>query len=179
MKVLKTIRTSKNTGEKLNVIPNNEISSYQKYDDFLFVDTERVFQKMLGFGGAFTEAAAHTLSKLSDDLRAEVIKMYFDPNEGLAYNLGRVHIHSCDFALGNYTYVEDDDKDLQSFDIKHDRELIMPLIKDSAAQSGKDLLLLASPWSPPAWMKTNHKMNGGGKLLETYRDSWAQYYGCL
>ena len=36
--------------------------------------------------------------------------------------------------------------------------------------------IYASPWSPPAWMKTNGDMLHGGKLKPEYRDAWARYY---
>lgn len=86
---------------------------------------------MIGFGGAFTEAAAYTLSRMSPGKRAEVIHRYFHPVEGLNYSMGRVHIHSCDFALGNYTYVQDHDTELATFDISHDHKWVLPLIKDA------------------------------------------------
>ncbi|WP_058300328.1 glycoside hydrolase family 30 protein [Gorillibacterium timonense] len=142
----------------------------------LELDPSKTYQTMLGFGGAFTEAAAYTLSRVSPENRAAAIRNYFDPVEGLGYTIGRVHIHSCDFALGNYTYVEDNDTELKTFDISHDRELILPLIKDAARVKGGTLQLLASPWSPPAWMKTNGEMNHGGQLKPEYRDAWALYY---
>ncbi|MBO1511531.1 hypothetical protein I7822_07605 [Metabacillus sp. BG109] len=66
----------------------------------------------MGFGGAFTEAAAYTLSQVSPDKRQEVIESNFDQEQGLGYTIGRIHIHSCEFALENYNYVEDNDVDL-------------------------------------------------------------------
>ncbi|WP_342746087.1 glycoside hydrolase family 30 protein [Paenibacillus donghaensis] len=137
---------------------------------------DQAYQSIMGFGGAFTEAAAYTLSRMSEDKRQEVIRRYFDPAEGLGYTLGRVHIHSCDFALGNYTYVEDNDTELTSFDIAHDHKWVLPLIHDAAKVKGSPFTMLASPWSPPAWMKTNGEMNNGGKLRPEYREAWAMYY---
>ncbi|MNB94580.1 Glucuronoxylanase XynC precursor [compost metagenome] len=134
------------------------------------------YQTILGFGGAFTEAAAYTLSRIGEEKRREIISRYFDPVNGLGYTLGRVHIHSCDFALGNYTYVKDNDMELESFDISHDRQWVLPLIKDAMGVKGGAFTLLASPWSPPAWMKTNGEMNNGGKLKPEYRQAWANYY---
>ena len=58
------------------------------------------YQEIKGFGGAFTEAAAVTLNKLSKENQTRILKLYFDPVEGIGYNLGRVHINSCDFSLG-------------------------------------------------------------------------------
>jgi len=94
------------------------------------------------------------------------MKLYFDEAEGIGYNFGRVPIKSCDFSIGNYTYVEENDDTLQSFNIEHDKHSIIPMIKE--AMQYKELRILASPWSPPAYMKTNGEMNHGGKLKENY-----------
>lgn len=140
------------------------------------LDPSKTYQTIIGFGGAFTEAAAYTLSRISPDKRAEVISKYFDPEQGLGYTIGRVHIHSCDFALGNYTYVEDNDTELKTFDISHERKWVLPLIHDAVKIAGQDITMLASPWSPPAWMKTNGEMNNGGQLKPEFREAWALYY---
>ena len=95
MKVLKTVRTAKNNGEKLSIIENPEITDAKKYNPELIVDSSRTYQKITGFGGAFTEAAAVTLSKMSSELRDEALRMYFDSEKGLGYTMGRVHINSC------------------------------------------------------------------------------------
>ncbi|MCD7884350.1 MAG: glucosylceramidase [Lachnospiraceae bacterium] len=89
--------------------------------------------------------------------------------------MGRCTIHSCDFAKGNYTYVEEKDETLETFDIAHDRDQILPMIKRAMAKAGEPMAFLASPWSPPAYMKTNGEMNHGGKLKTEYRALWAQY----
>lgn len=170
------IVTSKGSGQRLAV--QKTPLSYSKPQEAAMVEVDPglTYQTIMGFGGAFTEAAAVTLSKMSADLREEVIEKYYDKNSGLNYNLGRVHIHSCDFALGNYTYVEEGDQELKSFSIDHDRALILPLVKAAMAKRGSDLQILASPWSPPHWMKTNHQMNHGGQLLPDYFSAWAMYY---
>ncbi|WP_028558763.1 glycoside hydrolase family 30 protein [Paenibacillus pinihumi] len=141
----------------------------QIYDDL-------TYQTILGFGGAITEASAVTAYKLSDKNRDEIIKAYFDAEEGIGYNLVRTHINSCDFSTGNYAYVEEEDPTLSNFDISRDKQAIIPYIKQAAAKAGEDFLLYASPWSPPAWMKTNGEMNNGGKLKPEYREAWARYY---
>lgn len=168
--------TSKGSQDRLTCYDDVIIDSINAYDHVIEIDSRRTYQEMMGFGGAFTEAAAYTLSRISPELRAEVIEKYYDKEKGIGYNIGRVHIHSCDFALGNYTYVDDNDVSLASFNIDHDKELILPLIKDATAQSGEPIEILASPWSPPAWMKTNNEMNHGGKLKEEFFDAWASYY---
>ncbi len=144
--------------------------------NLLMLDSNKTYQKVMGFGGAFTEAAAYTLAQISPVNRMNIIKSYFDKETGLGYTLGRTHIHSCDFALENYTYVEEHDIELTSFSIKREEKWVLPLIKDAMEVSGEGLTILSSPWSPPAWMKTNNSMNNGGKLKDEYRELWALYY---
>ncbi|MBI9104718.1 MAG: glycoside hydrolase family 30 protein [Spirochaetales bacterium] len=174
--MIREIVTIKHTDDRLMAKKSKKADPERAYYESAEVDPAREYQTMIGFGGAFTEAAAVTLAKMSPDLRSQVIEKYYDKEKGLGYNLGRVPIHSCDFALGNYTYVENGDSSLKTFNIDHDRELIIPLIKDAIRQSGKNIQILASPWSPPAWMKTNNSMNNGGSLLPAYFSSWANYY---
>lgn len=132
---------------------------------------ERVlFQTHLGFGGAFTEAAAHTFYKLSEKNREAFLRACFDPRDGNGYTLCRTHINSCDFALGNYASVEQEgDTDLKTFSLDRERKEILPMIKSALAATGEKILLFASPWSPPAWMKTTG-------LKKEYRGAWAEYY---
>ncbi|MGZ5008883.1 MAG: glucosylceramidase, partial [Methylobacter sp.] len=120
----------------------------------VFIDTSVKFQEIQGFGGAFTEAAAVTLDKMPSHLRQEILEAYFSPTAGNAYSLCRTHINSCDFSLGNYAYTEvDGDVELKHFSIEHDRQALIPMIRDAMALAGGKLKLFASPWSPPAWMK--------------------------
>ncbi|HTS19794.1 MAG TPA: glycoside hydrolase family 30 protein [Verrucomicrobiae bacterium] len=143
----------------------------------VFVDPSRQFQVLEGFGGAFTESAAVTLQKLSPANRERVLRAYFDRKDGHGYSLCRTHINSCDFSLDNYAYDEvPGDVDLRHFSIDRDRRALLPLIRDAKKIAGDDFRLFASPWSPPAWMKTNGEMNHGGKVKPEYRDAWARYY---
>ena len=133
------------------------------------------YQTMRGFGGAFTESAAHNYVGMSDARKKEMIQAYFGEG-GLRYNLGRLHMGSCDFALGNYAYVEEGDEELKTFSIAHDEKEILPLIKDAQEAYGEKMAFMAAPWSPPAFMKTNGEMNHGGKLKEEYYQAWAAYF---
>jgi glucosylceramidase len=143
----------------------------------VFVDAGHRFQPVLGFGGAFTEAAALTWQRLDGLAREELLRAYFDPVHGHGYTLCRVHMGSCDFALGNYAHAaQDGDFALDGFDIARDRQALLPFIRAAQAVAGAPLQLLASPWSPPAWMKTNGQMNGGGRLRPECRDAWAACY---
>ena len=142
----------------------------------IFVDPTRSFQTFLGIGGAITDASAETFAKLPKEKQQEILDAYYDPVKGIGYTLARTNIHSCDFSSGSYTYVEEGDKDLKTFSISHDKEYRIPLIKQAMKAAGGKLTLFASPWSPPAWMKTNNDMLHGGKLKPEYYSSWANYY---
>ena len=171
IKVIKTIKGQKPMQEVpgFEILDNNE-----RENELVCVFPDIEYQEIRGFGGAFTEAASTTLDKLSPQNREKILRMYFDPEEGIGYNFGRVHINSCDFSLGNYSCVEEGDETLETFNVERDKKSVIPMIKD--AMKYNDIELFASPWSPPAYMKTNGMMNLGGKLKEEYFDLWAQFY---
>ncbi len=141
----------------------------------IIVDPAATFQTIVGIGGALTDASAETFFKLPAERQKEVIRSYYDPVSGIGYTLGRTHIHSCDFSSDSYTYVKPGDQELKSFSIDHDLKFRIPLIKLALA-AYPQMKIFASPWSPPAWMKTNNDMLHGGKLLARYNDIWAGYY---
>lgn len=130
-----------------------------------------------GFGGAFTESAAWVWSLLSAQRQQEVLEACFCPEQGLGYTLGRTHMNSCDFSLGNYSAVETPgDTKLWSFFCEQEPKYLWPFMKAAQQYLGESIPLLLSPWSPPAWMKTNNSMNNGGSLKPEYRDAWAKYF---
>ncbi len=141
----------------------------------VFVNPKVHFQTMLGFGGAITDASSEVFAKLSPEVQEEFLKAYYDV-EGLNYSLARTTIHSADFGSGSYTYIEEGDKELNTFSIEHDRQFRIPLIKRAIQAAGGELLMYASPWSPPAFMKDTNNMLKGGKLLPEYYQPWANYY---
>ena len=142
----------------------------------LFVNPNKTFQTFWGIGGSITDASAEVFAKLPQNKQDEFLKAYYDREEGIGYTLARTPIHSCDFSSSSFTYVSDEDKELKTFNIDPDRQYRIPLIKKAIKAAGGKLPLYASPWSPPAFMKTNNNMLRGGKLLPEYYRSWALYY---
>jgi glucosylceramidase len=143
---------------------------------YVFVDPRRAFQTMIGIGGALTDAAAETFAKLPAARQDELMTAYYSTDRGIGYTLGRTNLNSCDFSSASYTYVQEGDTDLRTFSIAHDLQFKIPLIKRAMTTSGNHLKLFASPWSPPAYMKSNHDMLHGGTLLPEYYHAWALYY---
>jgi len=142
----------------------------------VFIDADKTFQTIVGIGGAITDASAETFARLPAETQKEFLTAYFDQNRGIGYTLARTNINSCDFSSGSYTYVEDNDKELKTFNIAHDEQFKIPMIKRAVAAAGGKLPLYVSPWSPPAWMKDNNNMLQGGKLKPEFRQAWANYY---
>ena len=142
----------------------------------VFVDPAKREQTILGVGGALTDASAEVFAKIPPAKQREVLDAYFDPSKGIRYTLARTNIHSCDFSSASYTYVREGDRDLSSFSVEHDRKFRIPFIKRAIAATGRGITLFASPWSPPAFMKTNNDMLHGGKLRPEFYQSWANYY---
>jgi len=143
----------------------------------IYVDNSKTFQTIVGIGGALTDASGETFFKLPKDKQNEIITAYFDKEKGIGYSLGRTHINSCDFSSGSYAYTETaGDTSLSKFSIQHDLKYRIPLIKLAIEKTGGDIKLFASPWSPPAWMKTNNDMLHGGSLKHEYYPAWANYY---
>ncbi len=142
----------------------------------VFVDPSKTFQTIVGIGGALTDASAEVFAKMPKEKQQEILQKYFDSQKGIGYTMARTNIHSCDFSSESYTYVADGDVTLQSFSVAHDKQFRIPFIKQAIAAAGGKLILFASPWSPPAWMKDNHDMLHGGKLLQPYFQTWADYF---
>jgi glucosylceramidase len=141
----------------------------------VFVDPTKRAQTILGIGGALTDASAEVFAKLPPPKQRELLDAYYDRDKGIGYTLGRTNIHSCDFSSASYTYVTEGDRALGSFSVAHDRQFRIPFIKQALATAGGKMTLFASPWSPPAFMKTNNDMLHGGKLKPELRQAWADY----
>ncbi len=178
-KTAETFTTAANTDLRLSstgILRFSDMAQPLETQECVFVDPGKTFQTMIGIGGALTDASAETFAKLSKERQKEFLTAYYDKEKGIGYTLARTNINSCDFSSDSYTYVTDGDKDLKTFSIAHDRQYKIPFIKAAAGAAGGKLTLFVSPWSPPAWMKTNNSMLQGGKLKPEFMQSWASYY---
>lgn len=133
---------------------------------------EITYQTFLGFGGAFTEATGYAIKQLSQEKQNQILNDYFS-KEGLNYSLGRLPIGSTDFSPKSYSYSYKED--LSDFSIEKDKEYILPTVK-SALEINPNLQFLSSPWSPPKFMKSNKMLVLGGKLIEKYKKTMANYF---
>ena len=161
---------------KMGTYPFRERVQPTEGEISIFVNSSKQFQKFLGIGGSFTDASAEVFAKLDNAKQEEFLEAYYDTEKGIGYSLARTTIHSSDFGSASHTYIDEGDKALETFTIEKDKQFRIPLIKRATEAAGGELLLYASPWSAPAFMKSNNNMLRGGKLLPEYYDSWAKYY---
>jgi glucosylceramidase len=124
-------------------------------------DDSSLKQRWDGFGGTFNEAGWDALSVLSPADQQLAINLLFHPAEGANFAYGRLPIGASDYALKRYTLAETaNDYTMASFTIAQDKKLLIPFIKAALAVK-PDIRLWASPWTPPAWMKSNNSTDSG------------------
>ena len=178
-KTVTVYTTAESTNLRLSKTDNlkfSELKQPTERQTCVFVNPDKTFQSLLGIGGAVTDASAEVFAKLSKEKQQEFLNAYYNAEKGIGYSLLRTTIHSSDFASGSYTYIKEGDTELKSFSIEHDREFKIPLIKKATETAGGKIILYASPWSPPAFMKSNKDMLKGGTLLPEFFQPWANYY---
>ena len=142
--------------------------------DAVILNPDKQFQEILGFGAAFTDAACYTLHRLPPAARDELFNRIFHPAQ-MSFNVCRICMGASDYSASLYSYNDGDaDPELKRFSIEHDRTYILPILRE-ARRMNPDLFLLASPWSPPGWMKANGSMLGGSMRRE-HMPSYAHYF---
>ncbi|XP_054165560.1 putative glucosylceramidase 4 isoform X2 [Oppia nitens] len=158
-----------------------EPNSYYTSDVHININRSQTYQKIIGFGGAFTDSAGLNIRTLSNDLQRQVISDYF-ADTGIEYSLGRIPIGGSDFSTHPYTYDDvEGDFGLEHFALTlEDLDYKIPYIKLAQELASNEIKLYGSPWSSPAWMKTNHKINNGGFLIgepgNKYYQTFANYF---
>jgi len=142
------------------------------------VDPSRVYQRMDGFGASITDSSASVLYRLGPQQRDAAMRDLFGTDR---LSLLRQPMGASDFVDGPF-YTYDDlpdgstDYGMRHFSVEHDRQQILPLLRQTLALNPA-LKVIATPWSPPAWMKTSGSLIGG-RLIDDPRiyGAYAQYF---
>jgi glucosylceramidase len=136
------------------------------------------YQTMMGFGGSFTDAGAFALNAITNAAtRQQAIDAYFGPS-GADYAICRSQMGASDFSASLYSYDDQaGDYALNNFSVQHDVPMMIRWIKEALAKN-PNLKIFGSPWSAPAWMKTNNNMDNGGYLKSdaNTQTAWALYF---
>jgi len=144
----------------------------------IILDTTNKFQQVDGFGAALTGSAAYLINKkLNDQQRDSLLHILFAP-AGIGISYLRITMGASDFSLHDFTYngmpVDQADPQLLNFTIEPDREDLIPVLK-KIITINPAIKIMATPWSAPAWMKTNQSLKGG-ELRADYYASYANYF---
>jgi glucosylceramidase len=152
----------------------------QEPDQVLKVDLTFRDQTIGGFGASLTESSAQVIATLPPGDRDALMTELFAPGKGLSLTFLRQPIGAPDFAASVFSLDDvepgKDDFSLAFFGLDRDRAVVLPLIRQARSLQ-PSLLISASPWSPPAWMKTGATMLGasGGVLRDDCYDVYARY----
>lgn len=140
----------------------------------IVLDPAKSYQDVLGFGAAFTDAACYMFQQLEAPAREKLFHELFHPSE-MGFSVGRACIGASDYSRNVYSYDEGaPDPELRRFSIAHDEEYILPMLR-LARKVNPGLFLLATPWSPPGWMKANGSMLGGS-MTKSHYAVYADYF---
>lgn len=142
------------------------------------VDDAQAFQEMVGFGAAFTGSSTWLIqNRMSVAQREALLQDLFGP-DGIALAFTRLPMGASDFSLSHYSYDDmpagQTDPTLANFSIEPDRAYILPVVKRALAINPQ-LKIVASPWSPPGWMKTTGSLIQGTLEPEAYAP-FAEYF---
>jgi len=141
--------------------------------ELILIDSAKTFQEMDGVGAALTWSSAFVLKNhLTPERRYELLQELFTKT-GIGINYLRLTIGSSDFSRGNHSYSEYPDSSLANFTLEMDKDEVIPILKEIIAIN-PCIKIMASPWSPPAWMKTSESMVGGSLKADCYR-VYAEY----
>jgi glucosylceramidase len=173
------VQSTEVPGETLREEASLSFSSTRTAALTINIDDAVRYQQMDGFGASLTDSSAWLLShKLSDAQRKAALEMLFSPSKGIGLSILRQPMGASDFALRDYSYDDvaagNADPQLKRFSIDHDREYIIPILREALALN-PNLKIIATPWSPPGWMKTSGSMIQGALLPSAY-GPLAQYF---
>lgn len=178
---INVVQTARDTGDRLTT--KDQVTWQPDFSSpvTVTVNPSQKFQTILGFGGAFTESSAYVYSTLNANLQKQIVEAYWGAT-GIHYTVGRIHMNSCDFSLGSYS-ADDEHNDftLANFTIEHDNKWVIPLVKAAINASSAHINLFLTPWSAPAWMKINGKMDGSASPQGMIQSSqvftaWALFF---
>ncbi|MGF7142976.1 O-glycosyl hydrolase [Anaerotaenia torta] len=145
------------------------------------VDVSNMKQPLEGFGSSFDGSTLYNLIHLKPENRERLMRTLFHPTEGANWNFMRICFGSSDFAADVFETYDDMPKGkvdfkLDNFSIIKDIERgYIDYIKEAMIMN-PDMRIVASVWSPPAWMKTNESLINGGSVKKECYQVLAQYY---
>lgn len=139
------------------------------------VDSSISYQSVDGFGYTLTGASAYLINQMDASSRQTLLNELF---QGTAVSFLRVSMGASDLSTSVFSYDDmpagQTDPTLANFSLSQDTTDLVPVLKQILLLN-PNLKILASPWSPPVWMKSNGS-SMGGSLLTPYYSAYANYF---
>ncbi|HYH00847.1 MAG TPA: chitobiase/beta-hexosaminidase C-terminal domain-containing protein [Terriglobales bacterium] len=178
-------QTTPDFSQKLQKQADLNVTTTGSASQTITVDPSKTYQQIDGFGASFTDSSAWLVyTKLTEEQRNDAMQKLFDRTNGIALSFIRQPMGASDLALNFYSYDDmpagQTDPTLANFSIEHDKAYIIPVLKQ-ALTINPNTKMMASPWSPPAWMKSNNSLLGSpngnsGYLKPEAYAPFAQYF---
>lgn len=136
------------------------------------------YQQMIGFGGAICDNSAYVFDRYLDEKKKNTLFESLFGKEGIRLNYLRMIMGSTDNSFEWYTYDDmppgQTDENMSRFTMEKDEKDVIPYYQ-LARRINPELMILGSPCSPPAWMKTSGHLFRGG-VLPRYYPALAEYF---
>ncbi len=176
---IEVYETTADLKESLQKRPDLEFGQSQTNALAINVDQTKTYQQMDGFGASITDSSAWLIhNKLNSEERKDLMVKLFDPVNGIGLSFLRQPMGASDFALNDYSYDDlpagQTDPEMKRFSIEHDRTYILPVLQQALAINPQ-LKIMATPWSPPGWMKSSGSLIEG-TLLKSFYPALAKYF---
>ena len=143
------------------------------------VNADKTFQEMDGFGFTLTGGSAFHINNMSKEKRHQLLtELFAFDKENIGINYLRISLGASDLDAEVFSYNDlpagETDLKMEKFSLAPDKKFLIPVLKEILAIN-PEIKILASPWSPPTWMKTNNASKGGS-LKPEYYDAYAKYF---
>ena len=174
------VLTTDNQSLRMQAQPGTSFTTASGGNNVVYIDEAETYQPIEGFGATFTDSAAYLLNQVASpksSLNMVMSDLFTRSGNGIGLSFMRTPMGASDIARSIYSYDDNNgqaDITLANFSIARDQTDIIPIILQ-ARQLNPQMKLMASPWSPPGWMKTSGSMIGGGLLSSMY-SPFANYF---
>ena len=142
------------------------------------IDPSKTYQNIDGFGYTLTGGSVEVINQLSASKKEALLQELFGNGEnsiGISYL--RLSIGASDLNSSVFSYDDlpagQTDITLSQFSLSKDQALVDMLKK--ILTTNPNIKIIATPWSPPVWMKDNGSSKGGS-LKPEYYAVYAQYF---
>ncbi|MGO9819468.1 MAG: glycoside hydrolase family 30 protein, partial [Solirubrobacteraceae bacterium] len=179
------IQTTTDLSQGLTTLPDLEFgTTAARHEPVIHVNAGVRYQSVRGFGAAMTDSSAWLIERRLTPVARQALMTDVFGSTGIDLDFVKVPMGASDFTRNGQPYTYDDlprgraDPALAHFSISHDRGYILPALRQ-ARSLDPATEFLATPWSPPAWMKTNHSLSNAGHrgaLVRRYYAAWAAYF---